>query len=80
MGYNSRNTIRIVNDMAPQQDSELWRALGALEASVKSLETQAKLLADGQRELRGKVDRLLYAIIGIGAAIIAAMIINQVVG
>lgn len=66
--------------MASQQDTELWRALGALEASVKSLETQTKLLADGQRELRGKVDRLPYAIIGIGTAVIAAMVINQVLG
>ena len=66
--------------MTPQQDSELWRALGALEASVKSLETQVKGLADGQRELRGKVDRLLYAIFGIGTAVIAAMAINQILG
>ena len=66
--------------MTPQQDSELWRALGALEASVKSLETQVKGLADGQRELRGKVDRLLYAVLGIGTAVIAAMVINQVFG
>lgn len=66
--------------MTPQQDSELWRALGALEASVKSLETQVKGLADGQRELRGKVDRLLYAVLGIGTAVIAAMVINQVLG
>ena len=64
--------------MTPQQDSELWRALGALEGSVKSLETQVKGLADGQRELRGKVDRLLYAILGIGTAVIAAMVISQV--
>ena len=67
--------------MTPQQqDSELWRALGALEASVKSLETQNKLLVDGQRELRGKVDRLLYAMLGIGTAVIAAMVISQVLG
>ena len=66
--------------MTPQQDSELWRPLGALEASVKSLETQVKGLADGQRELRGKVDRLLYAVLGIGTAVIAAMVINQVFG
>ncbi|MDE2786663.1 MAG: hypothetical protein OXL37_08375 [Chloroflexota bacterium] len=62
--------------MTPQQDSELWRALGALEASVKSLETQVKGLADGQRELRGKVDRLLYAVLGLGTAVITAMVIN----
>ena len=66
--------------MASQQDHELWRALGALEASSKSLETQVKSLADGQRELRGKADRLLYAILGIGTAVIAAMVINQVMG
>ena len=66
--------------MSSREDHELWRALGALEASSKSLETQVKSLADGQRELRVKSDRLLYAILGIGAAIIAAMVVNQVLG
>lgn len=74
-------SIGRVNEMTPQQqDSELWRALSVLEASVKSLETQNKLLVDGQRELRGKVDRLLYAMLGIGTAVIAAMVISQVLG
>ena len=76
-----RISIGRANEMTPQQqDSEIWRALGALEASVKSLETQNKLLIDGQRELRGKVDRLLYAMLGIGTAVIAAMVISQVLG
>lgn len=69
-----------MNSMTPQQDSEPWRALGALEASVKSLETQVKGLADGQRELRSKVDRLLYAVLGLGTAVITAMVINQILG
>ena len=70
----------LINRMTPQQNTELQRALVALEASVKSLETQNKLLVDGQRELRGKVDRLLYAMLGIGTAVIAAMVISQVLG
>ena len=70
----------LINRMTPQQNTELRRALVALESSVKSLETQNKLLVDGQRELRGKVDRLLYAMLGIGTAVIAAMVISQVLG
>ena len=70
----------LINRMTPQQNTELRRTLVALEASVKSLETQNKLLVDGQRELRGKVDRLLYAMLGIGTAVIAAMVISQVLG
>ena len=66
--------------MTPQQNAELRRALGSLTASVLSLEAQSKLLVDGQRELRGKVDRLLYAMLGIGTAVIAAMVISQVLG
>ena len=65
--------------MKPQHP-ELRPALIRLAARSKSLETQAKLLADGQRELCGKVDRLLYAIIGIGTAVIAAMVIDRVLG
>ena len=70
----------LINRMTPQQNTEIRRALVALESSVKSLEAQSKLLVDGQRELRGKVDRLLYAMLGIGTAVIAAMVISQVLG
>ena len=70
----------LINRMTPQQNTELRRALVALESSVKSLEAQNKLLVDGQRELRGKVARLLYAMLGIGTAVIAAMVISQVLG
>ena len=66
--------------MAPQQAPELRRALASLAARVRSLETQAQSLAEGQRELLGRVDRVLYAILGIGTAVIAAMVINQVLG
>ena len=70
----------LINRMTPQQNTELRRTLDTLEGSVKSLEAQSKLLVDGQRELRGKVDRLLYAMLGIGTAVIAAMVISQVLG
>ena len=65
--------------MEPQHP-ELRPALIRLAARSKSLATQVKSLVDDQRELCGKADRMIYAILGIGAAIIAAMIINQVVG
>ena len=73
--------LEAVNEMATEsQTPELRAALIGLEASSKSLETQGKSLVDDQQELCGRVDRLLYAILGIGAAIIAAMVINQIVG
>ena len=65
---------------AQQQAPELRRALASLAARVRSLETQTRSLADGQRELGGKVDRARYALLGIGTAVIAAMVINQVLG
>ena len=65
---------------AQQQAPELRRALASLAARVRSLETQAQSLADGQRDLGGRVDRARYAILGIGTAVIAAMVINQVLG
>ena len=63
-----------------QQAPELRRAIVSLASRVRSLETQAQSLADGQRELCGKVDRVLYAILGVGTAVIAAMVINQALG
>lgn len=65
---------------ARQQAPELRRALASLAARAQSLETQAQSLVGGQRELRGKVDRVLYALLGIGTAVIAAMVINQILG
>ena len=65
---------------ARQQTPELRRALTSLAARAQSLETQVQSLAEGHRELRGKVDRLLYAPLGIGTAVIAAMVINQILG
>ena len=65
---------------AQQQAPELRRALVSLAARAQSLETPVQSLAEGQRELRGKVDRVLYALLGIGTAVIAAMVINQILG
>ena len=74
-------TMVMVNEMTTrQQNPELRRAVGTLATRVQSLETQAKSLVDGQRELRGRFDRLLYAILGVGTAVIAAMVINQALG
>ena len=73
--------FEVVSEMATKpQRTELRAALVRLEANIKSMATQVKSLVDDQRELCGKADRMLYAILGIGAAIIATMVINQVVG
>ena len=81
MACLARRRASLVNEMtARQQAPELRRALASLAARAQSLETQAQSLVGGQRELRGKVDRVLYALLGIGTAVIAAMVINQILG
>ncbi len=47
--------------------AEVWRAIGRLEG-------QAGALVEGQRELRAWMIRMLYAIIGIGGALIVLLI------
>ena len=47
--------------------AEVWRAIGRLEGQVG-------ILVEGQRELRAWMIRMLYAIIGIGGALIVLLI------
>ncbi len=49
-----------------EQDSELRRAVGSLEANVGRL-------IEGQQKIEQRVDRLLYAVIAVGGGVIATL-------
>ena len=60
------------------------RALGRLEGSTEALESgQGELrraLDDGLREVNRRIDRLFYAMLGIGGALIVAVLASNYLG
>ena len=61
-----------------ESNSALWLAVGRLQSDVARLiEGQAELrtdLAETNRETNRRIDRLFYAIIGVGAGVIGALV------
>ena len=59
---------------APESNSALWLAVGRLQSDVaRVIEGQAELRTD-LTETNRRIDRLFYAIIGVGAGIIASLV------
>ena len=65
-------------ESATESNAALWLAVGRLQSDVARLiEGQADLrteLADTNRETNRRIDRLFYAILGVGAGIIASLV------
>ena len=70
--------------------AEIWRAIGRLEGATAALlegqrELQAGLqdvrseMRSGFQDVHRRIDRLYFAVIGIGAALVAAVIVNSFV-
>ncbi len=62
----------------------VWRAIGRLEGDVAALkdgQNEIKAdLRDGFREVNRRVDRLFYAMLGIGGALLVAIIASRIFG
>ena len=58
---------------SPSQLSEIWRAIGRLEGTSSAI-------LDGQRELNRRIDRLFYTTLGVGGAIIVAVLASNFIG
>lgn len=75
-------------DAGSQVDAAaVWRAIGHLEGNVASLkEGQREIRADladlqaGLREVDRRVDRLFYAILAVGGAMLVATFASRFVG
>ena len=72
---------------SPSQLSEIWRAIGRLEGTADALlEGQRDLregqrdLREGQRDLNRRMDRLFYTILGVGGAVIVAVLASNFIG
>ena len=58
----------------PESGAALWLAVGRLQSDVaRVIEGQAELRTD-LTETNRRIDRLFYAIIGVGAGIIASLV------
>ena len=58
----------------PESNVALWLAVGRLQSDVaRVIEGQAELRTD-LTETNRRIDRLFYAIIGVGAGIIASLV------
>ena len=76
-----RRAMTTEEEVGHQSDTAtLWRALGRVEGAVSAL-------LEGQREIKmqlasvnRRVDRLLYAIMAVGGAAIAAAFVSRFVG
>lgn len=63
---------------APDSNAALWLAVGRLQSDVaRVIDGQGELrteLADTNRETNRRIDRLFYAIIGVGAGVIGTLV------
>ena len=78
-------------DASPSELSELWRAIGRLEGTANALLDGQREVKEGQQELRAefkadlrevhrRIDRILYAIIGIGGALLVSVYASRFIG
>ena len=65
---------------SPSELSEIWRAIGRLEGTTNALLEGQQDLKQGQHELNRRVDRMSYAILGVGGALLVAMFASRFVG
>ena len=69
-----------VVDAPPSELSEIWRAIGRLEGTTNALLEGQQELKQGQCELNRRMDRMLYAILAGGGALLVVMFANRFVG
>lgn len=59
---------------APDSNAALWLAVGRLQSDVSRVVEGQSELRVGLTETNRRMDRLFYAIIGVGAGIIASLV------
>ena len=71
-------------DAAPSDLSEIWRAIGRLEGTANAvLEGQRRQddrIDTGFREMKRRIDRLFYLMLGIGGALLVSVYATQFIG
>ena len=67
-------------ESSPSESSEMWRAIGRLEGTSNAILEGQQDLREGQHELNRRIDRLFYTILGVGGAIIVAVLASNFIG
>ena len=68
------------SDVSSSESSEIWRAIGRLEGTDNALLDGQQDLKQGQRELHRRMDRMFYAILGIGGALLVSVYASRFIG
>ena len=71
-------------ELSPSDYAELWRAIGRLEGTASALlEGQRELRSDldvGLREMNRRIDRMFYAVLGVGGALLVSVYASRFIG
>ena len=59
---------------------EVWRAIGRLEGRIEALQNDLREIRAALVEVIRRVDRVYYAMLGMGGALLAAIFASRFVG
>ena len=60
--------------------AEVWRAIGRLEGRIEALQEDVKEIRAALVEVIRRIDRVYYAMLGMGGALLAAIFASRFVG
>ena len=64
----------------PDSLNETSRIVGVLQEGQRQIEVRLDRIDENQRETNCRIDRVLYAVIGIGLVVVGALIANTIAG
>ena len=62
----------------PDSLNETSRIVGVLQEGQRQIEVRLDRIDENQRETNRRIDRVLYAVIGIGLVVVGALIANTI--
>ena len=64
----------------PDSLNETSRIVGVLQEGQRQIEARLGHIDENQRETNRRIDRVLYAVIGIGLVVVGTLIANTIAG
>ena len=64
----------------PDNIIEVSRIIGVLQEGQRQIEARLGSIDENQRETNRRIDRVLYAVIGIGLVVVGTLIANTIAG
>ena len=63
---------------SPDNLNEVSRIVGVLQEGQRQIEARLGRIDENQRETNRRIDRVLYAVIGIGIVVVGTLIANTI--